>query len=309
MADPLTANKFLAQPVPGSDVGTWGTPMNNNAGIIDASFGGVATIPLLGSNVVLNAAQYQNCFIVLTGAITANVTVTLPPVGSFYTVQNLTTNSSAFHVTLNTTAAGGQVISTPPGETTDIFTDAVNVKFKNLHRIGEYWDHAGSSVPAWVTACTVPPYLNCDGSAFSSATYPYLFTMFTVGVLPDLRGRFRSYLNQGTGRLQSSNGVNGDQIGSAGGNQATVISSQHIPNYALPVTDPGHSHTTSLDGQNVFHSGGSQETPGSNNSKSTTLWSMNNAVTGITVNSGGGGLGIPIIPPTMISGITMIRAG
>jgi hypothetical protein len=43
----------------------------------------------------------------------------------------------------------------------------------------------GSSVPSWISECTVPPYLVCDGTAFSSAIYPSLAAI--IGPLPDAR--------------------------------------------------------------------------------------------------------------------------
>ncbi|HEY6020432.1 MAG TPA: hypothetical protein VIY48_11130, partial [Candidatus Paceibacterota bacterium] len=119
MADPVTANKSLAQPIRGTDVGVWDVPMNANAGIIDNSFGGVATIALGNSPVTLSSAQYQCAFLRFTGAITSNIAITLPPIGSFYTVINDTTNSSAFYLTM-TTSLSGRVIGIPPGGNSDI---------------------------------------------------------------------------------------------------------------------------------------------------------------------------------------------
>jgi len=300
-----TANKNLEQVARGADVGTWDTPTNANWGIVDQSFGGVATVALTNSPVVLSPTQYQCAFITLTGAISANIAITLPAVGSFYTIQNLTTNTSAFYVTMTTTAAGGQAIGLPPGEATEIFTDGTNVKFRALSRVGTYWDFAGSSVPSWISACTVPPYLNCDGTSFSSSIYPYLAVYLGGTTLPDSKGRFRATLNQGTARITSgtsTGGVDGNTLLSGGGSQITTLSSQNMP--PIPITDPGHSHTASNLGAAQTGSGVSAGAIGFlGGGGGTTATSL----TGITAGSSSP-TNFSNLPPVYIGGITMIRA-
>src|ERR1022692_3642485 len=104
----FTANKNLEQVVRGGDVGTWDTPTNSNWGIVDLSLGGGSVVPLTNAPVTLSAAQYQCNFISFTGALSGNCVITFPAVGSFYTVQNLTSNTSTFQVTLLTTVGDGQ---------------------------------------------------------------------------------------------------------------------------------------------------------------------------------------------------------
>lgn len=298
----VTANKFLEQPARGSNVGVWDTPVNANTGIIDNSFGGMATIALTNSPVILSSAQYQCVFITFTGALSGTCPITLPAVGSFYTVQNLTSNTSAFQVTLGTSLAGTQVIGCPWGEPFDIMTDNVgNVKFRNLGRVGTYADFAGSAVPAWVSACTVPPYLNCTGAVFSSATYPVLATLLGGTTLPDSRGRYRAAMDQGTSRLVSVGGfgIDGNTLLAGGG--SPTLAQANLPNVSFPVTDPGHSHTFA-GSTAIGATGGAQSVyfPGGTTVTSTT-------VTNITVNSGGSGA--LVYPPGFAGGITMIRAG
>lgn len=307
MADPLTTNKFLAQPTHASDVDTWAPPLNTNYGIIDNSFGGTATVAVTSSPVTLASSQYQNVFLRFTGALNANVAITLPAVGSFYTVINDTTNSSAFYLTMLTTAAGGRQIGVPP-DTTEILTDGTNVRFRNLPPVGSYWNHSGSSTPAWVDACTVPPYLYCNGTGFSSASYPTLNAVLGSTTLPDFRGRQAVYYNDGTLRITSSvSGVDGNTVKSAGGSQTTTMSSAHFPNVSFPVTDPGHNHTiasnNSLTGS-ITTAGG----PATGGNITAAIITVNSQVTGISVNSGGSGTPFAVIPPAIISGITLIRA-
>ena len=314
----FTPNKNLEQPARGSNVGVWDTPVNSNTGIIDNSFGGVATIPLVNTPVTLSAAQYQCVFLNFTGAISANIPITLPAVGSYYTVQNLTSNTSAFGLTMLTTAAGGQTIGIPPGEPIEIFTDGTNVKYRNLGRIGTYWDYAGSSVPAWVSACTVPPYLNCNGAAFSSATYPILATILGGTTLPDSQGRLRATLNQGTARItsgSSTGGVDGNTILSAGGAQTITLSSQNLP--PVPIAQTAHSHdvnvTTSGANTSQF-SGTIFANAGANvgrtiDAPNTTMRSTTIGDTTITITAGNASpTNYSNLPPLYIGGLTLNRA-
>lgn len=305
----FTTTKQLEQVARGADVGVWDTPENSNWGIVDAALGQIATGSLNNTPVVLNAAQFQCCQINFNSTLTGNVSITFPT--SFtgpYVIQNNCTGSSAFVVTLQTTAAGGQIVGCPFGEIFDVYNDGTNIKFRNFGRIGTYWDYAGSSVPAWVTACSVPPYLNCDATAFSSATYPTLAAILGTTTLPDARGNFRATLNQGTTRISTNaNTANpdGNTRFTTGGAQSIVLSSQNLPNVQFPVTDPGHLHA------GAFGSAGAALNPGVtgfivfNGANTNTL----PAVTGITVGSGGSGASFTGLPPVYIGGITMIRAG
>lgn len=303
-----TANKFFDQPTRGSLIGNWDPPLNNITGIVDNSFGGVVTIGLTNSPVTLSSGQYQCVFLKFTGAITANIPITLPPVGSFYTVINETTNSSAFYLTAQTTSAGGAVIGIPPGAMTDIMTDGTHTRYRNMPSVGSYMDYFGSSTPAWISACTTPPYLYCNGVAFSSATYPHLANLLGGTTLPDFRGRTAFQFNDGTSRLQSSNGVNGDVIFSAGGSESVTLSSLHLPNTTFPVTDPGHIHTITTNA-NTNTTGpeqnGAAGTMGGT-TQSSIVFSSN--PTGVSVNSGGSGTPLPILGPSIVAGIRLIRA-
>lgn len=237
----FTTAKGLYQVANSSYVGTWDVPENSNWGVVDAALGQITTIQLNNTPVTLSAAQTQSCQIIFSssaapgGNLAGNVAVTFPLVSPSsttltgpYIIQNLCGNSSLFTVTLQTTIVGGQAIACKPGEAFDVINDGTNFKFKNLGHIGSYWDYAGSSVPNWVTACTVPPYLNCDGTAFSSATYPTLAAILGT-TLPDSRGRARFSLNQTTARLNSTTGaLDGDTILAGGGVDGTVVGSNNI---------------------------------------------------------------------------------
>lgn len=217
-----TSNKGLYTITVGTESGTWGPYVNNSATVLDDSLGGTATIPLSNSNVILSSAQYQCNFLTFTGTLGANVTVTLPAVGGFHTVQNLVTNPTAFSISLNTFAVGER-IGVPWGDATDVLTDGSNVRFRTLGRVGTYLDIASQSIPNWITACSVPPYLYCNGATFSSAVYPVLRDFLGTNALPDCRGRARFSLNAGTSRVRSGFGLNGDTLLAGGGFDSVAL--------------------------------------------------------------------------------------
>src|SRR5258705_2545184 len=152
MVSTFTPNIQLEEPARGDQVGVWDTPVNNNETLTDLVVGAINPISLNNSPVILAAAQFQSKQITFNSTLTGSVAITFP--SSFkksYEIQNLCTGSSAFIITLTTTAAGGQAICCPPGEIIDCVNDGTSIKFKNLGRVGSYWDYAGSSVPAWVS--------------------------------------------------------------------------------------------------------------------------------------------------------------
>jgi len=309
MADPTTANTSMFVPVRGTDQGTWDVPVNANFNAIDSMFGGVTTLTPTNTPIIMTSVQAQCSIIRLTGTLTGNVAITMASINKFWTIENLLTNASSGFVVTFVSTAGSQQIGAPPGSQ-DFYYDGTNVRYRTLpHHVGGYWDYAGNSVPNWVNACTTPPYLNCDGTTFSSATYPVLAGSLGGNTLPDSKGRYRAILNQGTGRLttNSSNGsIDGNTLLATGGGGGVTINSSHIPAHIHPVNDTGHSH--SLNGyvmsglSYVFYAGGAQGGQGIGGT-------ANSAFTGITVsNSTYANQAFSVTSPTYIGGITMIRA-
>lgn len=329
MVDLTTTNILLSVPLRGSDAGTWDLPVNGNSSALDGYFGGVQPVSLTNIPVTLTAptgsptpapgpTQAQNAVLRFTGALSANVVVTLPLPG-YYIVENLTTGN--FTVTFRGVTAT-QVIAVEQGACQHIYNDGANVRFVNMARVGgiEIW--AGySAIPAWVSACTVPPYLLCDGSIYSFTTYPYLGARFgsafggngttTFGV-PDLRGRVAlPYDGTGTRITTAGSGLDGQTIGASLDQQTITIARANLPNtnVSCTVTDPGHVHPgvpveTGLVTSGALVAASPHYVSGSGNSGS--------ATTGITVafnlNGNVTQTGANNVQPALMTGIAVIRA-
>jgi hypothetical protein len=309
MVASFTPNLQLTLPARGDDVGTWDTPVNGNETLIDLVAGGIATISLNNSNVVLSAAQFQSKTITFNSTLTGSLTITLPT--SFtksYEIQHLCTGSSAFTITLETTASGGQVVCAVPGEIVEVLNDGVNIKYKNFGgRIGSYMDWVGSSTPNWSDGCTIPPYLNCNAGSLSSATYPVLFGMIG-GTLPDRRGTVGATLNQGTGRLSFV--INASSVGVVGGVDNIALTPTQIPSITsnTNTTFGGKSIATYLS-----PSGESINPTGSANAVGDLAGLANisflTAAGGTATSNNTGGAAHGNVQPTTVYGLSLIRAG
>lgn len=293
----------------GGDVGTWDTPTNSNWTIADLVVGGIATIPLNNSNIVLSAAQFQCRQLTFNSTLTGNVTITFPT--SFtksYDIQNLCSASSAFTITLSN-GSGGQVICAPPGEIVEIVNDGTNVNYRNLGRVGSYLDLATTAVPNWINGCSPQlPYLSCTGQSFNQFIYPVLTSLLGGTTLPDCRGRYRAGLNQGLGTLTTAGaGIDGNTLLAVGGNNG--ISANLLPGHTHGVTDPGHSH--GFPGGALYGTAVAQAAPQGGNSFIVNAggFVINSGVTGISIQNNTAVGTMPNAPPGYVGGITLIRAG
>jgi hypothetical protein len=133
----------------------------------------------------------------------------------------------------------GEVVGVSVGTVKHVYNDGTNVRFVNLPDVGVYWDWCGSAVPGWVSLCTVPPFLVCDGSGFNAVTYPVLAAVLGSAVLPDFRGRNSFYLNGGTGRLTAAGaGIDGNTRFASGGSDGVGLTVNQIP-AGVPSTNAG----------------------------------------------------------------------
>jgi microcystin-dependent protein len=168
-----------------------------------------------------------------------SVTITLPTPG-YYIVENLLTGTYGYTLTIASNLPGNNVICIDRGMCQHIYNDGTNVRFVNLGAVGQMELWAGySAIPAWVSNCTVPPYLLCDGSVYNYSTYPALANRLggtfggngvtTFGV-PDLRGRVPlAYDGTGSRITAAVSGITGTSIGSSADNQGITLSVGQLP--------------------------------------------------------------------------------
>jgi len=326
MSDPTTSNKLLLAPSRGSDVGQWDTPVNADWTAIDGMFGGVTSLSFSSATTVLLTVpatgsvspsagpnQSQNALLKFTGTLTGNIVVqfTLP---GFYIVQNLCTTGTSF-IQLQPAAGtgGGNAIGAPPGRKVHVFYDGTSMDYCNMPETASFLDLAVNATPAWMNACTVAPYLICDGSIYNVSSYPTLGAILgsafggngasTFGV-PDLRASYRIPLdNQGANGAANritaaASGINGTTWGASGG-------SQSLQAHTHAASDPsGHSHTLAQSelsyfpgSTNIFYVNGAGG--GGGLSGTTVITSITNATTGLGTSGN--------IPPGVVFGITFIK--
>jgi microcystin-dependent protein len=249
MVEPTTVNKVLTVPNTGDLSGAWGTAaLNPNWTAVDGILGGFVAISLSTGATTLSVpsggvaspgagpTQSQNALIRFSGTLTGNCTVvfTLP---GFYIVENTCSGNGSFYIQL-VPSGGGHNIGAPPGQKQYVFYDGTNMDYVDLPPVGTFLDLAVSSVPLWMNACTVAPWLPCIGQAFSTTTYANLNSLIgnTFGgtvstpLLPDHQGRYRAAIDGTGARLTSGiSGVNGSVLGAAGGDQNLLSHSHPVP--------------------------------------------------------------------------------
>lgn len=324
---PNTVNKALNTPNTGDLPGAWGTAaVNNNMTVIDGLLGGVQTISLTNANVSLTIStgvigtgsitpgagpvQSDNAVIKFAGTLSGNCDVTFPAPGYWIVENNCTVG--AFYVRAR--AAGtGNLIGIPPGEPCHIYNDGVDAKFVNMGRVGTFMDLCVATTPAWISACTVLPYLPCVGTAtYSASVYPALFAMLgsTFGgnginnfAVPDLGNRVRVPLDSsGAGRITfAGSGMTGTLLGAVGGaqNQSTVIAHTH------GVTDSGHAHAFPYGSTG----GGGNGIVPANTIASPNQGAQNtqSATTSVSIQTTGSATTMAIVQPSLIFGISFIK--
>ena len=126
-----TPNLALNQPTYNSSA--WNTPLNANETILDNQMAGTTSIALTNANVTLSgpatdgSGQTQAMRITLTGAISANITITIPSgIAGRWIVYN--TTSGAYTVTM-ASGGGGSTVTAAQGFNTSIYSDGTNVRY------------------------------------------------------------------------------------------------------------------------------------------------------------------------------------
>lgn len=253
MVEPVTSFRSFIVPLTADLPGAWGTAaLNPNFQSIDTLFGGVTTISLSSTTTILlsvpattgvwpggNPSQSMNAMIKFTGAQTGSATIqfTLP---GFYIINNQCTGTT--FVKLSPASGGGNSIGAPPGKKCHVFFDGTDMDYVDMPDPGMAYDlHINTTtLPPWMTACSVAPYLLKDGTVYTSSIYPALANLLgstyggngitTFGV-PDERARARIAIDTGsTGRLTGS-GIIGTTFASAGGTSILTLLTANLPPY------------------------------------------------------------------------------
>ena len=266
---PYTVNQYLNTPNTGDLPGAWGTTaVNANMSALDGKLGGFVTISLSSAttmtlSVPAGAAtgltpgagptQSQNALIKFTGTLTGNNTINLTMPG-YYIVQNACASADVYFVKLSPATAGGASVCAPPGQKVWVYFDGTDVDYVDMPAVGSALDlHTNTTtVPVWVSNCTIRPYLVKDGSTYSTSSYTALAMLLgstfggngvtTFGV-PDERARARiavdlSVSGSTSARITATTGgagVVGSTLGTSGG-------SQFLQSHNHTVTDTNHFH-------------------------------------------------------------------
>lgn len=330
MSEPITTQKSLIVPNTGDLVGAWGTSaLNPNFQTIDAMMGGTTTLTLSGATTILlsvpattgvwpNAlSQSVNSLIVFTGAQTGSAVIqfTLP---GFYIVHNKCTGTT--FVQLAPSVGVGNKIGAPPGKKCHVFYDGTDMDYVNMPDPATAYDlHTNTTtLPPWMTACTVLPYLVKDGSIYTSSVYPALSAQLgstfggngvtTFGV-PDERSRSRL----GVDTVQAASGATaarvtfaqagftGSLLGAAGGTSAPVLLTANLPPYtpAGTIAIGGGANVAISNGVSINSSGGAG---------TVTITGVSN-VTGAFNGSPQGGTSQSLnnVPPAIVAILPLIK--
>jgi hypothetical protein len=150
MVNSFTSGKGrLVQPPYGSYVDEWQKPVNSDFGLVDALISGTTTLNVssltpsspfftlvfqdfdTSQTPWLNPLAGQNMRVVITGALSYNVTIFIPSnYPGVWIIDNQTTGP--FSVTVLTTAAGSSGVAPTQGFMSTIFSDGTNVKYADL---------------------------------------------------------------------------------------------------------------------------------------------------------------------------------
>src|SRR5215471_11554639 len=132
MASTYSTNLRIELQGTGDHRASWGAVANTGYTLLEEAISKLATVNIADANVTLTAVngasdQARPLMIVFTGTLTADRTVTIPPVSKFYFMRNTTVGG--FNVVISN---GGATIAIPPGGSPGtqwkvVFTDGANV--------------------------------------------------------------------------------------------------------------------------------------------------------------------------------------
>lgn len=128
-----TTNKQLTLPSYNQTSPTWDIPLNANFTTIDAALGNTTSVPLTNANVTLTSSQCQNMRILLTGQLSANITITFPAEGGQWIVTNSTSNDSngPYTITASSAGSGTNSVTITQGYNVSVYSDGNGIYYAN----------------------------------------------------------------------------------------------------------------------------------------------------------------------------------
>jgi hypothetical protein len=187
---------------------------------VDLMLGGLLSLSLSSSNVILSTAQSRNALIRLSGVLLANVQITTSCVGFFF-VDNACTGN--FAVTITNGVAG---VVVPRGTRATVIADSTN----GCRLASQYIGFVGGTTKQVFNNVTVPTGWTIDAT-----------------------------VNNGTFRLVSGTGGGSGgtaDFTTALGARTIVIG--NLPDHTVTITDPGHAHGYNRPGASSLGTGGAQ---------------------------------------------------
>lgn len=130
MVSSYTPNKSLEKPANGDYVDTWNIPVNGDMDVIDQALGSTTFLNATGGSATLSVSQYRAMAFSVSGAMSANVTYTIPAgVGGCWIIYNNTTDATGgpWSVTF-ASGGGGTTITVRRAFNTTIYSDGTNIR-------------------------------------------------------------------------------------------------------------------------------------------------------------------------------------
>ena len=130
----LTTNKQIIKPDNNTYVNNWSTPVNTDWDIIDKALGSQVGKSSTGLDIALSISDVQNQRIYIQGALSANISVTIPlasgsalAVGGMWVFDNETTGN--YTVTVKTVVTGSVGVTLTQGKRSLVYSDGTNCYF------------------------------------------------------------------------------------------------------------------------------------------------------------------------------------
>lgn len=201
-----TTNKSLETPANGEYVDQWEVPLNADMNIIDAALGGVTGLNATSGSANLTTSQYQKLALNITGAISANVTYTIPSgIGGNWIVRNATTDASGGPWSVIIASGGGGTnVTLERSKNVMIWSDGTNIR------------NVDENVPSIGTVTSVGVSGGSTGLTTSNSPVTTSGTITIGGVLNVASG--------GTNLTAFGTGVSGALAANATGTGGMVLS-------------------------------------------------------------------------------------